>query len=79
LIRKCREACNELGFGITSIAIDKLVEMIKTHLEGKKEFQLDFIEYMVRKTAEMSEGTAQLYNTMVNALKRYIKRDAISN
>jgi integrase len=77
LIRKCREACNELGFGITSITIDRLVEMIKTHLEGKKEFQLDFIEYTVRKTAEMSAGTAEIYRNMVSALKRYIKRDAI--
>jgi integrase len=78
LVRKCREACNELGFGITSVTIDKLVEMIKTHLEGKKEFQLDFIEYTVRKTAEMSAGTAEIYRNMISALKRYIKRDTIS-
>jgi integrase len=78
LIRKCREACNELGFGITSISIDKLVEMIKVHLEGKKDFQLDFIEYTKRKTAGMTKGTAQLYGNMLSALKRYIKKDTLN-
>jgi hypothetical protein len=78
IIRKSREACNELGYGITIISIDRLVEMIKTHLEGKKEFRLDFIEYTKRKTAEMSKGTAQLYGNMLSALKRYIKRDTLN-
>jgi integrase len=78
LLRKCREACTELGFSITATPIDRLVEMIKTHLEGKKEFQLDFIEYAERKTAEKSGGTAQIYKGMISALKRYIKRETLN-
>ncbi|MDR0738454.1 MAG: site-specific integrase [Prevotellaceae bacterium] len=78
LLRRCREACTELGFGITGIPIDRLVEKIKTHLEGKKEFQLDFILYTQQKTAEMSDGTAQIYKGMISALKRHIKRDSLN-
>jgi integrase len=77
LIRKCREACNELGYNITNVSIDKLVEMIKAHIEGKKEFRLDFIEYAEKKTAEKPEGTAQIYKGMINAVKRYIKRETM--
>jgi integrase len=78
LMKKCRDACNELGFVITNIQIDKLVELIKTHLEGKKEFRLDFIEYAEKKIAEKSAGTARIYKSTISALKRYIKRDTIN-
>ncbi|MDR1594645.1 MAG: site-specific integrase [Prevotellaceae bacterium] len=78
LIRKCREACNELGFGITSISIDKLIEMIKVHLEGKKEFQLDFVKYAEGIIAKLPPGTATVHKGMISALKRHIKRETLN-
>lgn len=74
LIAKCRNICNDLGYRITAIPIDDLIDLIKGRLVGDQ-FRLDFIEYTRKKTADMTPGTASTYMIMLNALRRFIKRD----
>lgn len=75
LLKKCRDFCNTLGFELTTMQIDDLVDRIKTHLEGADVFHLDFIEYAKQKAADMNKGTGATYLIMLSALQRYIKRD----
>lgn len=75
LIRRCREVCNDLGYAISTLEIDDLVERLKDKLQGGNQFQLDFIEYTRQKTADMNPGTASTYIIMLSALQRFIKRD----
>ena len=77
LLRKCREACNALGYGINALEIDELVDKLKMHLQGGERFKLDFINYMVCKAADMNKGTGGIYLNAANALRRFLKRDTL--
>lgn len=74
LIAKCRNICNDLGYQMTALPIDELVDKIKDRLIGDR-FHLDFIQYTRRKAADMNPGTASAYMIMLSALQRFIKRD----
>ncbi len=75
LIRRCRTVCNGLGYSLSALPIDDLVDKLKDQLHGANTFQLDFIEYTRQKTADMNPGTAATYKIMLSALQRFIKRD----
>lgn len=77
LIKKCRKACNDLGFELFDMPIDDLVEKIKKHLQGGDKFYLDFIQYTKDKAAKMKKGTGDTYLNMLSALLRFIKRDSL--
>lgn len=76
LIAKCRYICNDIGYEATVMPIDELIERIRIGLLGDR-FRLDFIEYTRKKAAGMNPGTAAGYLVMLNALKRFIKRDRL--
>ena len=75
IIRVCRAACNDLGYTINGMDIDKLVDFLKKKLTGGDHFRLDVFKYSREKIKEMSPGTAVNYNCMLNCLQRFIKRD----
>ena len=77
LISQFRTACNELGFSITDMSIDDLVEAIKLRLKGGDKFKLDFIKFANDEIAKMKKGTANLYHPAISSLKRFIKRDSL--
>lgn len=77
LIRKCRDTCTELGYGIASMAIDELVERLKEALIGGETFRLDFLEYAELKMKDMTPGTASAYRIAFSAIRRYIGRDKL--
>lgn len=77
LIRKCRDACTELGYGIAALTTDELVERIKETLVGGSSFRLDFLAYADRKTENMTPGTASAYRIAFGALRRYIGRNTL--
>ena len=77
LLRRCREICNELGYGIAAMGIDELTDRIKLKLQGGDRFRLDFIGYTRLKMAGMNPGTATNYGSMLNALLRYTRRDSL--
>jgi transcriptional regulator with XRE-family HTH domain/integrase len=59
------------------LEIDELVARIKSGLKGGERFRLDFIAYMRQEAARMNSGTASIYMTALNALRRYIGRDTL--
>ncbi|MNS80747.1 hypothetical protein D3C72_1144410 [compost metagenome] len=75
LIRQCRDVINKIGFEVSAMSIDELVERIKVHLKGGDKFTLDFFSYTKEQMEGRSAGSAKNYSTMLNALKRFIKRD----
>ena len=77
LLRKCREACNELGYGIAVLSPDELVDKLKNYLQGGDQFRLNFIKYMADKAAEMKKSTGDTYISTVNALVRYLGGDKL--
>lgn len=77
LIKKCRKACNDLGFELFDMPIDELVAKIKKHLQGGDKFYLDFIQYTKDKASKMKKGTGDTYLNMLSALKRFIKRESL--
>ena len=77
LTSKCREACNTLGYAINALPVDKLVEKLKTYLQGKEHFTLDFIDYMTIKAAGMKKSTGDTYLNTASALRRFLKRDKL--
>jgi hypothetical protein len=77
LIKKCRKACNDLGFELFSIPIDELVIKIKKYLQGGDKFYLDFFQYTKDKATIMKKGTGDTYLNMLSALKRFIKRESL--
>lgn len=76
LISKCRAICNDLGYGLTIMPIDDLIDQIKTRLTGER-FTLDFIAYTRQKAAAMNPGTASTYIIMLSALQRFIIRKSL--
>lgn len=77
LIKKCRDACNQFGYEINNVSIDQLLDKIKTQLKGGEKFNLDFFSYANEKTKSMTPGSARNYQSMLNALKRFLKRDKL--
>lgn len=77
LLKKCRDYCNTFGFEITGMDIDDLVDGLKKHLKGGDVFHLDFIDYTKQKAAQMTPSTGTYYLIMLNALRRFIKRDTL--
>lgn len=59
------------------LEIDELVARIKSGLKGGERFRLDFIAYTRQEAARMNSGTASIYMTALNALRRYIGRDTL--
>lgn len=76
IVRKCRDTCTELGYAVTAMPVDELVNRLKESLVGER-FKLDFLEYMKTKAAEMPKGTGGTYLNTVNALRRYLGRDTL--
>ena len=66
-----------MDYTMNGMPIDDLVEHIKEKLTHGDRFRLDFIEYTLQKTKEMSKGTAASYIIALNSLKRFIKRDRL--
>lgn len=77
LIKKCRKVCNDLDFELFNMPIDDLVIKIKKYLQGRDKFYLDFIQYTKDKASKMKKGTGDTYLNMLNALKRFIRRDSL--
>jgi hypothetical protein len=77
MIGMCRSVCNDLGYTLYNMDIDALVVRLKNKLSGKSTFGLDIFEYGFAKAKEMKPATASLYVTMLNCLKRYVKRDTL--
>lgn len=77
LIRKCNKFCEDLGFQLFSTPIEEFVDKLKKYLQGGNRFYLDFIEYTRIKATEMEKGTGDTYLNMLNALRRFIKRDNV--
>lgn len=59
------------------LEIDELVARIKSGLKGGERFRLDFIAYTRQEAARMNSGTASIYMTALNTLRRYIGRDTL--
>lgn len=66
-----------MGYAVEEMEIDELVARIKSGLKGGERFRLDFIAYMRQEAARMNSGTASIYMTALNALRRYIGRDTL--
>ena len=75
IIMVCPSACNDLGYTLNGMDIDRLVEFLKKKLTGDDRFRIDVFEYSMKKIKEMSEETALNYNCMLNCLQRFIKRE----
>lgn len=75
LIRKCNKFCEDLGFQLFSMPIEEFVDKLKKYLQGGNKFYLDFIEFTRIKATEMKKGTGDTYLNMLNAIRRFIKRD----
>ena len=77
LVEDCIDLCNDMGYAVEEMEIDELVARIKSGLKGGERFRLDFIAYMRQEAARMNSGTASIYMTALNALRRYIGRDTL--
>lgn len=77
LIKKCRDACNNMGSEILSMPIAVLIERLKFVLQGGNTFRLDFIKYAETKIQGLSKGTAMIYGSALNLLRRFIARDEL--
>lgn len=77
IIRECRSVCNNLGFRLFNTPIDELIAKIKNHLQGGDRFYLDFMWYTKVKASEMKKETGDTYISMLNALKRFTKRESL--
>lgn len=77
LISKCREACNNLGYGINALSADELVDKLKIHLQGGERFTLDILDYMAIKAANMKKSTGETYLNAISALRRFLKSDTL--
>lgn len=77
LIKKCRETCNSMGMEIQNMSIDTLVDRLKSALKGGETFRLDFIKFAEEKILNLSSGTAMIYRTAINTLRRFIMRDEL--
>lgn len=75
LIKKCGDACNNMGSEILSMPIAVLIERLKIALQGGETFQLNFLEYAETKIRGPSKGTATIYASALNSLRRFILRD----
>lgn len=77
LIRRCRKIMLELGDVVQSMDADDLTKYIKDRLTQGDKWHLDFIQYGMNKTSEMSKGTAALTVSAINAIKRFTKSDQL--
>lgn len=77
LIRKCRKICNDVGFGISAMSVDDLVNRIKLKLQDGEGWRLDFIDYTRKIASTMNPGTGGLYLTAIRALVRFIDRETL--
>ena len=72
ILRKCREAVNDLGFEALRYDVDELSDYVKNRLIGKKAFELDFLEYIQSILPALKENTAKCYASAKSALLRFI-------
>ena len=77
LVDNCIDICNNIGYAIENMDVDELVAFITSKLKGGNRFHLDFFEYAIQETGKMRKGTASIYISAINALKRYIRRDTL--
>ena len=77
LEERCMDICNEMGYAVEGMDVDELIVRIKAKFNGDDRFHLDFFQYVAAEAAKMSPGTGAIYNTSVNALKRYVRKDSL--
>jgi integrase len=77
IINDCIAICNDAGYSIVGMDIDRLVEMLKARLKGEDKFRLDFIKFAGDEIAGMPKSTGALYIAAVNAFVRYLKKTSL--
>lgn len=77
LVKRCRQACNEIGPALPGLDATALARAIVARLTGGDAFRLDFIAFTRKVAATRSAGTGKLYASAINALARYTGRDSL--
>lgn len=77
LIQECREVCDDIGFELFNMSIEDLVVKLKNRLQGGDKFHLDFMQYTQDKASGMKKGTGDTYLSVLNSLRRFIKRESL--
>lgn len=73
IVKDMMDICSDIDYlDLQAMEVDDVLKVINAKAESKKEFKLDFIQYM-RDKAKTKGASERLYVTAANALTRYMK------
>lgn len=80
IIRKYRSVCDRVGERLKNMTVEQVVELITSSID--EHFDLDIVDYATKYITHLKNvgrnGTARVYETAINSLKKFAGREKIS-